>query len=92
MTSFLMSESIKSQVLKTLNYGFGLFSSNLLLKVRYKTLGEVQRGFSNDLQTGSQAQETENLSKWDRKEIGYLNSMWETKGKTKEPKSKSRKI
>ena len=48
-----MSGSIKSQILQLLNYGFDLLFSNLVLKVRYETLGEVQRGKTNGLQTGS---------------------------------------
>jgi hypothetical protein len=68
---FLRTGTTKTRVLKAPNFGFDLLSSNLVLKMRYKTLGEVQRGFYNDLQTGSEAQETEICQNGTGKNRGY---------------------
>ena len=68
---FLRTGTTKTRVLKAPNFGFDLLSSNLVLKIRYKTLGEVQRGFYNDLQTGSEAQETEIRQNGTGKNRGY---------------------
>ena len=50
---FLRSGTTTPRVLKALNQGFGLLSSNLLLKMRQEAVGEVKRGMFKDLQTGS---------------------------------------